>query len=362
MRTRCPHCQTVFRVTAAQLAARAGRVRCGRCGRAFDALANLHDEPTPPRIVLPPAGVERHFEMPRVPDEVRLARGLYEADGFSETSHLLTSETPHPDEPVAAPAMPPEKAAPMDREPPPASQTPSDEPLPSPDAEEATRAPTPAEAPSEPAAPAEAFLPAETAAPSSEAALQEPPKTPETTPAQAPSEPAEPAEPATEAAPSTSHRPRRWPWAVGSVFLLLMLLVQGASLFRVELAALWPEWRPTFVAWCGELGCEMPFPREPKHLALDHSDLAPQTGRRLELVAVIRNRAPYALAYPHLELTLTDARDETLARRVFPPAEWLPPGRDPAQGFPAGEEIEARLVLETKDLPAVGYRLYLFYP
>lgn len=39
--TTCPHCQTRFRVTAAQLQQRAGRVRCGLCRKAFDGLQEL---------------------------------------------------------------------------------------------------------------------------------------------------------------------------------------------------------------------------------------------------------------------------------------------------------------------------------
>jgi predicted Zn finger-like uncharacterized protein len=42
--TRCPSCATVFRVIDAQLHASAGRVRCGRCGTTFDALASLAPE------------------------------------------------------------------------------------------------------------------------------------------------------------------------------------------------------------------------------------------------------------------------------------------------------------------------------
>jgi predicted Zn finger-like uncharacterized protein len=37
LHTRCPQCQTVFRVTAAQIKVRGGMVRCGRCQHAFRA-------------------------------------------------------------------------------------------------------------------------------------------------------------------------------------------------------------------------------------------------------------------------------------------------------------------------------------
>jgi len=43
MYTRCPHCQTVFHVSPAQLEARGGMVRCGICANAFQADQNLFE-------------------------------------------------------------------------------------------------------------------------------------------------------------------------------------------------------------------------------------------------------------------------------------------------------------------------------
>jgi len=45
MYTRCPHCAAVYPVSAGELRAAAGRVRCGTCGRVFQALEELADDP-----------------------------------------------------------------------------------------------------------------------------------------------------------------------------------------------------------------------------------------------------------------------------------------------------------------------------
>jgi predicted Zn finger-like uncharacterized protein len=42
--TRCPSCDTTFRVHAPQLSARGGRVRCGKCSLIFDALTQVVEE------------------------------------------------------------------------------------------------------------------------------------------------------------------------------------------------------------------------------------------------------------------------------------------------------------------------------
>jgi len=44
MHTRCPSCQAVFQVGRSHLEAAGGRVRCGECGRVFDARASLQRE------------------------------------------------------------------------------------------------------------------------------------------------------------------------------------------------------------------------------------------------------------------------------------------------------------------------------
>ncbi len=57
MFTRCPHCSTFFAVSAAQLNAAAGRVRCGTCLSIFDGLKHLTDkspDPNPDRAELNP--------------------------------------------------------------------------------------------------------------------------------------------------------------------------------------------------------------------------------------------------------------------------------------------------------------------
>lgn len=51
--TRCPTCATAFRVAPGQLSARAGRVRCGKCGALFDGLAGLVEAGSEPLLIGP---------------------------------------------------------------------------------------------------------------------------------------------------------------------------------------------------------------------------------------------------------------------------------------------------------------------
>ena len=54
MRTRCPACQTVFRVSAEQLRVREGKVRCGHCRHVFNAHNMLDsDDAVVPEVAAP---------------------------------------------------------------------------------------------------------------------------------------------------------------------------------------------------------------------------------------------------------------------------------------------------------------------
>jgi hypothetical protein len=80
------------------------------------------------------------------------------------------------------------------------------------------------------------------------------------------------------------------------------------------------------------------------------------------LHALLHNRAPYAQAYPILELTLTDMQDTAIARRVFQPMDYLKIGAEAVNGLAANNELVLALHMDTTDLKPAGYRLFLFYP
>ena len=147
-----------------------------------------------------------------------------------------------------------------------------------------------------------------------------------------------------------------------------VLAVQCIYLYRMEIARALPGLRPLMTQACAALGCEIPFPRDAGLIALDASELQSEPGKPGQYVlhATVNNRAEYAQTWPHLELTLTDAGDSPIARRVLTPEEWLPPDqRSPAQGaasFASHKAVSARIAFTVPDLAPTGYRVYIFYP
>jgi predicted Zn finger-like uncharacterized protein len=157
---------------------------------------------------------------------------------------------------------------------------------------------------------------------------------------------------------------RTSPMLIALALLLVAALgLQGAYFFRSDIAAFWPGSRPLLEAACARLRCAVPLPRLADRLTIETSDLQaldPSRPNRVVLTATIRNRAGLDQAWPMLELTLTNARDQMSARKVFTPAEYLEGGAS-ARGIAANAEAGIRLRLDTGDIVAAGYRIYLFH-
>ncbi len=353
MLTRCPQCETTFRVTPEQLKARQGRVRCGECQEVFNALDTLID--AAPLAPLQPPTQPIAEEVPEDSGGAAPPPAGFDEVVTEDGAATPATEETVPDavaealaEPAFEPASPPEPDATFA---PDASFAPDDAPE--------------SVAPAEPAAsfePTASFDPAVSFAPlaASEPAvpLEPPGDTPEPAATAADLEPPPELEPLLHEAP----RRRAWPWALGTLTALLVLAAQTALHFRTEIAVLHPDAKPLLAAACKTLGCELLLPRKPDLVGIETSDLHPGSGGKLALTATLKNRAPFAQEYPHLELTLTDTVDQALIRRILAPGDYLAPKTVIAAGFGANADLAVNLVVEAPGVPAVGYRLYLFYP
>ncbi|MEO5701080.1 MAG: DUF3426 domain-containing protein [Casimicrobiaceae bacterium] len=163
-----------------------------------------------------------------------------------------------------------------------------------------------------------------------------------------------------------AHRRRRSNLAYGLGVPLLLLLLAGQALyhFRDLIAARWPLAEPALVQLCALAGCELAPMRDVSGLSIEASDLQADPAHRglLVLTATLRNRATWALGYPYLELTLTDARDQAVARRALAPTDYAGGTAAVDQGIPANGEVPVKAYIDASATSQAGYRLYVFYP
>ncbi|NOT82771.1 MAG: DUF3426 domain-containing protein [Gallionella sp.] len=155
---------------------------------------------------------------------------------------------------------------------------------------------------------------------------------------------------------------RVWPWTAGVCLTVLTLLFQGAYFFRVEIAAHFPPSKPALEAACRVLECTVDLPQQADLMSIESSSLADTPQKNVVLSALLRNHAGYAQAFPSLELTLTDGRDQPVASRLFKPVDYLPPAENETIGLLPNRELNLKLYLDTADIKPSGYRLLLLYP
>lgn len=287
--TLCPQCATRFKVSAEQLEAHDGMVRCGRCQNVFNAREYLQEVAPSPQLSL---------LIDEVPEQ---AAALNSGDA----ARLPPTETWH--YPSTGPSM---TSAPYQSD--------------------LTSVPDFAELEDEPTTLAQQVQfvddPAETEAPAS--------------------------------------RARHRLTTLLGMTLFLLLTAQAAYHYRDTLAVKLPGLKPLLAELCAQLECAIELPREIELLSIESSELEADAKlvNVINLHALLHNRAAYAQAWPSLELTLTDTRDEAIARRSFHPADYLKDKNELERGIGHNREREITLRLDTTDLRPNGYRLLLFYP
>ncbi len=368
--TRCPHCQTTFKVVRDQLLLREGWVRCGHCGEPFNALDHLVElqaadaappeqtadtsaqpAPPPPAAATPQPATATSVTVPDRIGTLRWSQAVLRERPAAEGFLPLT--TP-PYAPATTPLNPPSAA-------PAASQPP---------------APAPADAVPQPA-PDSAPSAGDDSGPLSEIrldqalnyqfdrtepdAVQTVLPVPDTLPAPQP-------EFVRQADRQARWRstPVRIVLGLASLLLALLLAAQAALFWRDDLAQQWPQSRPWLQQLCTlTTGCELAAPRDLDALVIDASSLNPAaSGLRLDVL--LRNRSSRAVAWPAIELTLTDAQGRVTQRKVLPASVYLPAAQAAAaqrlSGIAAGEQVQLQLQLTVQGTPPEGYKLLLFYP
>lgn len=158
-----------------------------------------------------------------------------------------------------------------------------------------------------------------------------------------------------------------WHSAVMRVVLLLGSLLAVAALAaqytwqqRDAVAALYPEWRPALSVLCKAAGCQLNPRREIADVVISSSGFTRlAAANQYQWSLSLANRSEVTVAMPMAELTLTDALDKPLLRRVID----LQALQAPLQLRP-GQEWSVSIAVQVQELsaPVAGYRALVFYP
>jgi predicted Zn finger-like uncharacterized protein len=335
--TRCPACETHFKVVQDQLRISDGWVRCGKCSEVFDANAHLQQaEPVEvPAVASPP-----------LPD-----------DDWEEAVHRTVQGFFPKTQPESSQAVDVDLSDPKAwREPTPAVETPER------DDSEGSAADSDALA-------GGALLSSESAA---DSFLQESPLGGGGIPedeqlAHQPGRTVDEHGPRTDPAfmrRNIRGQSRLYSYALGFAVasLALVLTLQLILFERDRLASTAPVLKSSLMALCELAGCEVQPVRQIKSWVIDASSFTKLRPDVYDLHVTIKNVAAVELLIPSLELTLTDHQDQPVIRRVIDRSQFA---GTQSVALP-GSEVSATLPLQVK-LPGgvervAGYRLTAFYP
>lgn len=397
--TRCPFCETVFRIQPAQLAVRRGLVRCGHCQEAFDASGSLFEVPesgdfasavpvkpdVAATLTAPAATHPAEGTTAGAPDFANRVWDPWAPPAESHVDNRLLYSAEHLPQPAIAPSITPE----FGRGP----AEPSLKPEPAMNASAAPMAAPTATAAAAPAATESAAHsaaahhrhaepvhtePTLSANEASSAPIDDPePVMPRAaaassaassaTPAFSALSPGEGPEPFAVTREAPARAPRRTGWRIlGMLFALVLLVLFAAQLSwwqRETVMVYWPASKPLYDQACQQLGCRVLPPRDIDGLQVEPSDLRQvDDPHHLELKVPLRNHFNVALAYPAIELTLLDHQNNVVVRRVLWPQDYVKPGTRIEAGLPARTTQTMIVRLDTGNVVASNFRIEIFYP
>jgi predicted Zn finger-like uncharacterized protein len=148
---------------------------------------------------------------------------------------------------------------------------------------------------------------------------------------------------------------------LGVVVSVLGLGLQWAVHDRDRLAAWQPSLKPILMALCQPLGCEIGPVRQLQAVVIESSSLVRLLGQLHALDVVLKNSQAWPVALPSLEVSLTDAQEQVLVRRVLRADEWpdAPSVLAPGEAWPL--KLRLSITLPSNQTMS-GYRIALFYP
>jgi predicted Zn finger-like uncharacterized protein len=325
--TRCTACGTIFRVVQDQLKVSEGWVRCGRCDAVFNAMESLFDleRDAPP-------------DWPAKPQPAALSEPAFTAPAPIHVQAPVSAPLPvH----VPAPAL----------------------------AHATARFPSQADSEFTPLAEPsrEAFREPLTEPPLTDPVLEVAPGEPEAATAAFSDFMA--SEQAATSPDFVRHadKARRWKrsgarlaLALAAVLMLALLGAQAAHHFRDLLAARFPQTKPALVSACAWLKCSVGLPRRIEDLAVENTALTHTIpgSDAFKLSVSLRNRGSMTVALPSVDLSLTDAAGQLVARRALAPSDFLVT----SQGLNPSAETTLSLMLTAADKRVTGYTVEVFYP
>ncbi|WP_460148088.1 DUF3426 domain-containing protein [Pseudomonas sp. S2_A02] len=399
--TQCPHCQTSFRVSHAQLSVARGVVRCGSCLQVFNAAKQLLEQRADKETVKPVASAPVEPPVQRAISQKQWTAAEMDLDSLDLDEELARLEqreiqpttefirpredslsarrdtTEHDQEPWSD-SLYSESAA--DR-----AQT-ADAPTPEPTIEPSKHSRTepslslePADLDDEPEIqhlrlhdPLDAPIPFGSLSATPDEVDDDLPSAEPLRKRRERSGPAlraEVLEDLSDDPLQLDWQKRRSPW--GRRFFWLLLILLGAAglagqyvAYHFDELARQDQYRPWFQQLCPQIGCTVPSKVDIAKVKSSNLVVRshPDFNGALVVDAIIYNRAPFSQPFPLLELRFADLNGHLIASRRFKPGEYLSGDLEGLAEMPPQTPIHIALDILDPGSKAVNYSLSFHSP
>jgi predicted Zn finger-like uncharacterized protein len=341
LNTQCPRCGTVFAASLDQLQLRKGYIRCTHCAYIFDGFESAVAGDAP-ATEAPPAAPAAPFTSGTRPSVVR-QRSATDPRGTAPAAYVPVE--PEGARPPATPAftISSVRSAPRNTRTEPVVEMPE---------------PTGAEQDSRPES---CYIDGAASPPESAAIYVDPIAGGERTSPRLP-----------EFLDSRYERRTGFArvfWGALSVIGLALLAAQLVYVYRAQIAAQAPVFRPILTEACVPLKCDVPYPRHILRIAIMNSSLRTVTNSananpdvsQMMLQVTLRNTYDKPQEWPTLTLDLMNFSGVLVAKKNIPPKDYLTPKA--LQGpFAAGSEITVAVPVSVTGFKINGFQLGKFFP
>lgn len=326
MQTRCPACQTLYRIDEDVLQRAGGQARCFRCDNVFDAYSNRLDDQAEPDDSLPTLDMDTDatIDSDLDPDDTGVL-----ADPGEPMTRPFADDEADTRPPIAFDAEPQTEPSPDGAH-----------PLDGADIDASGRHAPDLHADDSRPLDSDSFQMDTLDVPS------------ELSPDLLRDDPAPPVSAAAIEPPS--HLP-----GIALAALLIVLVLGQLAWFNRDQVIATPQGRALAEGICDLAGCSLPPRRAPSRYTVMHRDIgaAPDSPGVLVMDLRFRNDADFAQPLPDIQLSLYDSEEKLLARRRLHAHEYLFPAPPETARVAPGEQVAVTLKLQDPGRHTTGFKL-----
>lgn len=149
-------------------------------------------------------------------------------------------------------------------------------------------------------------------------------------------------------------------WFLGSVMMIIAATAQ-VGYFKFDSWSRHPDYRPAYTFVCELAGCQLPAIQDVSKINTQHFmvRLHPDVEQALYIDTLLVNNADYQQPFPDLNLLFTGLENEVIASRLFKPKEYLAGELAGATVMPLNIPIHIAFEIINPGAEAVSYRIEL---